>query len=1181
MSGRRLAISVPSDAVGSQEELVTVEAMSPMSPPLPLAKMPLSDRRRGSDDLAGSFGVGSSSTWSNNGDKAVTAAAGGVDGNREQQLADESSDPAAAAAARCGSIRQTLRRMPNPTNAQTHVAARFVHASIVSEKIQNNISVADERVFQLAERYLLLHTKQHKKLTKQHWKRQEAAIYQIPSFLRRWEQIFEHPLKTTAGRTIVVVEAMLAVWTAVQLMLETLPQYNVDVNPDIQPLWFLLELVNTVLFLILAIARLVVLQRKSDYLKNGMNYIDVLSISPFFIQIAVNNRKYIVLKALRIARLIRPFRGFPHVEAINTTLKKIATSLIAPYTLLATSVVLFGCILYWAEAGTYTPSYFDATKNTTYSNVFLQEDCLCTSTASYSFGNATCPLVPSQFQSIVQAMWFTAVAFTTVGYGDIVPRCIAGKAVTAIGLLFSTIFIAMPIAIVGTSFTETVIQQEQELAHRKHIKAKGIRQSRLQEQMTGAMKGRLDRRNPAGSGALSAADGLFRHLASAIGRQTISLNSLAWVPPQGVENDVQRFHQEGVSAARQVTNNIATGGASRRQEQLLIPMLDASAGSANVVMGSADYLQAVPNLQEHLVGRKATTQLPVAARFHETIVNAADSYVAWLMEYWVCEWLEQQAEAASLQSTGYAASPGRQQPQQGGSIGQAAQREFAFQRQQQSALAAQQRELIPVLAGKHPVVLLSGSQYQPSGFASQVLIRKRACVELAAVPAAAGGGGIEQTFVAPTGTRVTSNSSPVSGSYDRYAAIRGQHKVAITGARRSAGIAHGLALAGADAANANVTSNPTGAAATNCAAAAAAAATVPWANAEFHAVVNLYSEELIQSRAVGRFEILESFAQRLVRFVPYDLHFSMHHVNGIPIEEVAGQQYLIELSTGPHAEAKELRQLLGAPIDVNGKATVDWTSPRNRQLVASIVSDMRANSLLCDLHPLSAYSCSTGQDGMATTLHDRSFAVIVEEDDVITFSPIVKLVDDVVASSMSKGNGIEKLTQNYMSACNLPLDSPLTPEVREMLCKSRAAQLARLGIRPLEYRVSLSGLASQQQQQLQKQSRDAQRSLSTKGGTASAPDELDQASKLLEDILGNEPLTAGDGAVTSGDTTTPTSARQATSGTPRQGLPDDSNKQQQQVNSPAARPITPLRSALKKSSASATPSQKREAARFL
>jgi hypothetical protein len=57
------------------------------------------------------------------------------------------------------------------------------------------------------------------------------------------------------------------------------------------------------------------------------------------------------------------------------------------------------------------------------------------------------------FSSIPDCFWWCCVTFTTVGYGDVNPRTPWGQALCAAVMFIGIFFLAMPISIVGDSFT--------------------------------------------------------------------------------------------------------------------------------------------------------------------------------------------------------------------------------------------------------------------------------------------------------------------------------------------------------------------------------------------------------------------------------------------------------------------------------------------------------------------------------------------------------------------------------------------------------------------------------------------------------------------------------------------------------------------------------------------------------
>jgi len=70
---------------------------------------------------------------------------------------------------------------------------------------------------------------------------------------------------------------------------------------------------------------------------------------------------------------------------------------------------------------------------------------------------------PEHFGSIPDAMWWTVVTLTTVGYGDIVPMTVAGKFIATLTALMGVCVVALLTGIVATGFTNQVSMRRHQL----------------------------------------------------------------------------------------------------------------------------------------------------------------------------------------------------------------------------------------------------------------------------------------------------------------------------------------------------------------------------------------------------------------------------------------------------------------------------------------------------------------------------------------------------------------------------------------------------------------------------------------------------------------------------------------------------------------------------------------------
>lgn len=67
---------------------------------------------------------------------------------------------------------------------------------------------------------------------------------------------------------------------------------------------------------------------------------------------------------------------------------------------------------------------------------------------------------PDKFGTIPDAMWWAIITLTTVGYGDVYPITVAGKAVAAVTAVLGLIMLALPVGIVATAFAQEIHRRE-------------------------------------------------------------------------------------------------------------------------------------------------------------------------------------------------------------------------------------------------------------------------------------------------------------------------------------------------------------------------------------------------------------------------------------------------------------------------------------------------------------------------------------------------------------------------------------------------------------------------------------------------------------------------------------------------------------------------------------------------
>lgn len=507
-----------------------------------------------------------------------------------------------------------------------------------ADLLRGDMDVFDHNVYAYCQKYLSIHHSQHRQMSSEHAMLDQRRIYAIPTFRSRWNLILNLSQKTRIGRWITATEGAVVVLSILTIILESIPKYNGDVVAEYENTWFLLEFVITAYFAVLTVFRFAVSPSVASVIMNPMSWFDVVSLLPLAVQAAVQSRTYGWLKTLRLFRLVKLLRMFQYIDALVETLRRIASSLVAPFLLLAVFVVIVGNVMFWLEGGgVWTfhdavaflnrTNYSDAAYIYSLVNHTVINDCTCESTAAHLFGTVPCPPLVSGFLSAAHGMWYALASFTTTGYGDIVPQCAPGKVTTSIALLFSTIFIAMPIAIVGTSFAETVIDHHSKMMLHKKLKARTIRDLReaSSQPPPDIMHAKKRSRNVgrAGGGAASPPRGGAPHATGplVVTKAVSACEGLLRFVASQLHVEQLDFNVESFCVSRACDDN-----PDQQAEQ---PMRDESAPGKDDVCSSAHLTQRITSYR----------QLPLRAQYSAQLVDTMDAYLSWLFEYWLTECL--------------------------------------------------------------------------------------------------------------------------------------------------------------------------------------------------------------------------------------------------------------------------------------------------------------------------------------------------------------------------------------------------------------------------------------------------------------------------------------------------------------------------------------------------------------
>ncbi len=149
------------------------------------------------------------------------------------------------------------------------------------------------------------------------------------------------------------------------------------------------------------------------YFFSPMALVDLLVIIPFYISlfVSVDLRYLRLLRVMRILKLTHYFKGF---NIFVTVLKKELRSISAAIVVMIFLVIIAASVMYTLENS----------------------------------------VQPKAFGSIPQAMWWSVVTMTTVGYGDVTPVTNAGKVVAMIVMLLGIGFVALPAGMLAGRFSD-------------------------------------------------------------------------------------------------------------------------------------------------------------------------------------------------------------------------------------------------------------------------------------------------------------------------------------------------------------------------------------------------------------------------------------------------------------------------------------------------------------------------------------------------------------------------------------------------------------------------------------------------------------------------------------------------------------------------------------------------------
>eukprot|EP01062_Namystynia_karyoxenos_P061999 TRINITY_DN5484_c0_g1_i1.p1 TRINITY_DN5484_c0_g1~~TRINITY_DN5484_c0_g1_i1.p1 ORF type:complete len:576 (+),score=171.49 TRINITY_DN5484_c0_g1_i1:145-1872(+) len=217
---------------------------------------------------------------------------------------------------------------------------------------------------------------------------------------------------------------------------------------------------------------------QKTFWRGAYTWVDLLAILPFYLtevgllQEGSGAESLLVLRVLRLLKLVRVLRVLKlgrHSQGIQLMVVAMARSRMALgwlCVMLCMATALFASLIYYVERES---AVFDAQQQ----KWFRPETSKYTDRGKEIF-----------FQHIPDAMWWTLVTLTTVGYGDSYPVTEMGKVVASATMLCGLLVVAYPVTILCSVFQQAYdeFNEEKERKNRQRLLQKRIKESRRQAQ---------------------------------------------------------------------------------------------------------------------------------------------------------------------------------------------------------------------------------------------------------------------------------------------------------------------------------------------------------------------------------------------------------------------------------------------------------------------------------------------------------------------------------------------------------------------------------------------------------------------------------------------------------------------------------------------------------------------------
>ncbi|XP_014472802.1 PREDICTED: potassium voltage-gated channel protein Shal isoform X1 [Dinoponera quadriceps] len=285
----------------------------------------------------------------------------------------------------------------------------------------------------------------------------DQTLQQLLDIRQKMWRAFQNPHISTAALVFYYVTGFFIAVSVLANVVETVPCGNrpgragtLSCGERYKIVFFCLDTACVMIFTAEYLLRLFAAPSRCKFARSVMSIIDVVAILPYYIGLGITDNDdvsgaFVTLRVFRVFRIFKFSRHSQGLRILGYTLKSCASELGFLVFSLAMAIIIFATVMFYAE------------KNVDETN----------------------------FTSIPAAFWYTIVTMTTLGYGDMVPKTIAGKIVGGVCSLSGVLVIALPVPVIVSNFSR-IYHQNQRADKRKAQRKARLARIRIAKASSGA-----------------------------------------------------------------------------------------------------------------------------------------------------------------------------------------------------------------------------------------------------------------------------------------------------------------------------------------------------------------------------------------------------------------------------------------------------------------------------------------------------------------------------------------------------------------------------------------------------------------------------------------------------------------------------------------------------------------------